>query len=398
MNAARPGVLMVTGAYHPEVSGAGRQCYTLVGRLKSEVDFTVLTTTASRSLQGGDSQNGVPVHRVFIDPESCWSKLAGAVRFTIAFVRISPRFSIVHLHGFSQKSVLLILLALAGRKKIAIKLTSVGHDDPLSIRHRDRLANWCFARADMFFAVSPQFRRSFIAAGLPAVKFRLIANGVDLERFRPAPVEAREASRRELSMPAGGPVVLFVGFFSSEKRPDVLFEAWASLARSSATESVLVFVGATRSGYYEIDESLATAIRTRADALGLSRRVLFVEVTHEIEHFHRAADVFVLPSVREGLPNALLEAMACGVACVATRLEGVTDDVIEDGRNGVLFNPDDVTGLARALKRLIEDPAEAARLGCEARLTIEARYGLDQVARQYLAAYRELQGMRPCAA
>lgn len=387
---ARVGVLMVTGAYYPEVSGAGLQCRSLISRLRGDVDFTVLTTTTDRTLPAHDDQDGVNVFRVFVNPRSVWSLTAATVRMIRTFFRLRRQVSIVHFHGFSRKSMLLVGLALATQKPIAIKLTSFGHDDPLSMRARSRVRYWCYRRAAIFFAVSSRFRESYAAAGLPPQRLRLIPNGVDLDRFHPADPRAREALRAELSIPAGAPVVLFVGFFSTDKRPDLLYSAWQKVARSSFSRSVLVFVGATRSPYYEINRDLAEWIQRRAAESGLGQRMLFVELTHEIERFHRAADIFVLPSIREGLPNALLEAMASGTACVAARLAGVTDDVIEHGRNGLLVPPDDEAELEQALRQLSNDPAGAMRLGCEARRTIEMRYGLDQVARQYLEAYRDL--------
>lgn len=390
MTGDRPGVLMVTGAYYPELSGAGLQCRAIVGRLQGDIDFTVLTTTADRSLPVHDVQDGVPVHRVYVDPESWLSKAIGAVRFTAAFLRTRRRFGIMHLHGFSQKSVLLVWLGLAAGKKIAIKMTSVGDDDPVSLRRRGALPYWSYRHADAFFAVSPRFRELYTDAGLPDHRFHLIPNGVNLDRFRPPADGERESLRHELSIPEGSPVVLFVGFFSREKRPDLLFETWATLAARSSPRAVLVLVGATRSPYYEIDDDLAGHIRRRAGELGLDRQVLFVERTHEIERFQRAADVFVLPSVREGLPNALLEAMASGAACIATRIEGVTDRIIEDGRNGLLVPPDDGDALTQALARVLGDPALRARLGSEARRTIEGRYSLEHAARRYLDAYRLL--------
>lgn len=389
---------MVVGAYYPELCGAGLQCHALVGRLRDRIDFTVLTTTADRSLPVDDVQDGVPVHRVYVDPASWRSKMIGAVRLTAAYLRARRRFSIVHLHGFSQKSILLVWLALAGRKKIAIKMTSVGDDDPVSIQRRGPLTYWSYRKAEVFFAISPRFLDLYTTAGLPRNRFRLIPNGVNLDRFRPAAEGEREALRRELSIPSGSPVVLFVGFFSREKRPDLLFEAWATLAASPASDAVLVLVGATRSSYYEIDEGLADGIRRRADKLGLTGRMSFVETTHEIERFHRAADVFVLPSVREGLPNALLEAMASGAACIATRIDGVTDRIIEDGQNGLLVPPDDVKALVHALRQVIDDPAFGACLGGEARRTIEARYSLDQIANEYFDAYRRLLNAQRSAA
>jgi glycosyltransferase involved in cell wall biosynthesis len=362
----RPGVLMVTGAYYPELSGAGLQCRALVRQLHDDVGFTVLTTTTDPSLPATDERDGVPVHRVFVDPRSAWSKLTAGWRMTRVLFGERRRFSVVHLHGFSQKTMLLVVLALVTGKRVAIKLTSVGHDDPASIRARGPLAYWCYSRARMFFGVSPGLQALYAASGLRSGRFRLIPNGVDLQRFQPASPEDRRALRTELGLPVNGPVILFVGFFSREKCPDLLFDAWSRLAADADRSSVLVFVGATRSSYYEVDDRLATGIRERAARLGLEARLRFVEESREIEKYQRAADIFVLPSVREGLPNALLEAMACGTACVATRLPGVTDSLIDDQESGILVPPRDSDALEAALTRLVSEPDRGGGRGARA--------------------------------
>jgi glycosyltransferase involved in cell wall biosynthesis len=381
---------MVTGAYFPEMSGAGLQCRELVRQLHDTVQFTVLTTTTDPALPAIDERDGVVVHRVFVDPASAWSKLTAAWRMTRVMLAERRRFSIVHLHGFSQKSMLLIALGIVTGKRIGIKLTSVGHDDPESMRARGRLAYWCYSRARVFFGVSPRFQLLYEASGLPRDRFRLIPNGVDLDRFRPATPGERRALRAQAGLPADGPLILFVGFFSREKCPDVLFDAWSRLAAHGDGASILVFVGATRSDYYEVDERLAGDIREQARRLGLEQRLHFVEATRAIEQYHRAADIFVLPSVREGLPNALLEAMACGAGCIATRLAGVTDTLIADNESGRLVPPRDVPALEAALAALLAAPDRARAEGAAARRRIECDFSLARMARSYLAVYREL--------
>jgi glycosyltransferase involved in cell wall biosynthesis len=387
---SNPGVLRVTGAYFPELSGAGLQCRALVRQLRDDVEFTVLTTTTDSSLRTEDDQDGVPVHRVFVDPASAWSKLTAGLRMTARLLGGRRRFSILHLHGFSRKSMLLTVLGLLLGKRVAIKLTSVGHDDPASIRARGRLAYWCYSRAHLFFGVSPRLQTLYEASGLPRDRFRLIPNGVDLQRFRPASLDERRALRAELGLPPDTTVILFVGFFSREKCPDLLFDAWSRVAADAGHTSVLIFVGATRSRYYEVDERLAPAIRERASRLALDHRVFFVEATREIEKYQRAADIFVLPSLREGLPNALLEAMACGTASVATRLAGVTDSLIDDGDSGLLVPARDQAALETALASLISRPERARAMGTRARERIERDFSQTDTARRYLAAYNEL--------
>lgn len=386
----KPGVLMVTGAYFPELSGAGLQCRALVRELHDAVSFNVLTTTTDAALPAADERDGVAVHRVFVNPGSVWSKVAAAWRTARFLLRARARYSILHLHGFSQKSMLVVIVGLLLGKRIAVKLTSVGHDDPQAIRARGRLAYWCYTRARLFFGVSPRLRALYAASGLPPERFRLIPNGVDLERFRPASLEERRALRAELGLPVASTLVLFVGFFSREKCPDLLFDAWSRVAAGADAASVLVFVGATRSRYYEVDERLAAGIRDGAARLGLESRVCFVEETREIEKYHRAADIFVLPSVREGLPNALLEAMACGAGCIATRLDGVTDTLIAHDDSGILVPARDREAFEAALARLLSQPDLAQAMGARARQRVERDFSLTRTAGEYLAAYREL--------
>ncbi len=389
MHPEKPAVLMVTGAYVPEMSGAGLQCRALVRALSDRVSFAVLTTTMDDSLSVEDEQDGVPVYRVLVNPASVRSKLSAALRMIALVVRLRKRFSILHLHGFSQKSVLLVILGLVTGKRIAIKMTSVGHDDPAAMRARGRIWQWCYSRAHVLFGVSPRFQALHESSGLPRERFRLIPNGVDIQRFRPASPEARRALRGALGLPVEGPLVLFVGFFSREKCPDVLFDAWTRCVAAGDRSSVLVFVGATRSDYYEVEGRLAEDIRERAARLDLISRLYFVEATTQIEDYQRAADLFVLPSVREGLPNALLEAMACGTACVATRLEGVTDQLLA-GDSGVLVPPRDVAALESALTRLMADPEGATAIGTRARARIVQDFAMSNAASQYLAVYQEL--------
>lgn len=384
------GVLMVTGAYYPELSGGGLQCRELVRQLRESVRFTILTTTVDPTLSALDEQDGVPVHRVAIVTSSILSKLTGALRVTRVVLSNRHRFSIVHLHGFSQKAILLTLLARLLGKRILLTLQTGGHDGALTIRRRSRLVFWWFSQADLFAGVSRGLQRSYHAAGLPGEKFRLIPNGVDISRFRSAHAAERKALHRQLGLLSGGRIVLFVGFFSKEKCPDRIFEAWASVALTHGAIGPLVFVGATRSRYYEVDPRLADAVKRRARDLGLEDRVVFVEKTLEIEQYYRAADIFVLPSLREGLPIALIEAMASGMACVASRLDGATDNLIEDGANGLLVPPGDVPALEAALRFLLDHPDRMIAFGRRARQTIEARFTIRQTAHQYLDAYRTL--------
>ena len=188
------------------------------------------------------------------------------------------------------------------------------------------------------------------------------------------------------------PIVLFVGFFSRDKRPQLLYEAWAPTAADGG--SVLLFVGATRSAYGEVESGLADSIRDRAAAAGLADRVLFVESSHTIERYFRAVDLYALPSIREGFPIALLEAMSSGLPCIATRLNGATDVIIDDGVNGLLVEPDDASGFTAGIRFVLSDRGARERLGSAARQTVGDRFSIERTALDWLGAYRDLSSAR----
>jgi glycosyltransferase involved in cell wall biosynthesis len=380
-----PRVLMVVGAYYPELSGGALQIRQLVRALGDRVDARVLTTTAMRA-SAPSVVDDVPVHRVYVRAGRPASMARAGVGLARTFLRLAPRIDIVQLAGFSRKSVLLMALATALRKVRVIKLTSVGDDDPPAIRARGRVAFAAYRRADMFVGVSPRQQALCAAAGFR--RFTLIPNGVDTDRFRPPEAGERERLRRELGLPAAVPLTLFVGFFSREKQPHVLYEAWRRLPAADA--GGLVFIGATRAGYHEIDPALAPQIRDDARRAGVADRLYFVERSDEIEKYYRAADIFALPSLREGMPNALLEAMATGLPCVVSRLPGVTEWIVDDARSGLLVAPGEVSALSEALGSLLRDRAAASKLGETARAAVAERFGVASMARAYAELYQTL--------
>lgn len=382
-----PSVLLVAGAYFPEISAAGLQCQAVAAILKGRTQVAVLATAVDPSLPSDETIDGIAVHRVAIDVRSGASKVSATVRLLTKLGRLLPGVDVIHMHGFSQKNLPVALAAKALGKPVVLTLHTSGQDEPQTASARGWLDDWAFRSARLILPVSPNLAARCAEAGIPASKVRLTPNGLDLQRFRPASAPEKAALRREIGWRDDERVVLFVGFFSRDKRPDLLFRAWQRVVAQGCSAR-LVYVGATASPYFEIDRSLAEDIRAQAAAMGRASEVVFVEPTHAIERYYRAADIYVLASVREAHPVALLEAMACGLACVATRIEGATDVVVDDGVNGRLVASDDEHALAATLADLVSRPDEAARLGRRAPEIVATRYDVQQTAGRWMDAYR----------
>lgn len=194
---------------------------------------------------------------------------------------------------------------------------------------------------------------------------RMIPNGVDTARFTPA--EHREE---------GGPVhLVFVGRVVHQKGLDVLLAALSKLPAEA--EYALTIVG---------DGPLRGALTEQAAALGVLPRMRFAGWAgrEEMPELLRRADLFVFPSRDEGMPNAVLEAMAAGLPVVATRISG-NEEVVVDGETGLLVPPDDPDALAGALAGLLTDAARRRRLGAAGRERVCREYSWRSVAERYAA-------------
>ena len=386
-----PSVLLVVGAYHPEISASGLQCQAVAAALRGRARFSVLVTAVNSTLAPDEVIDDVPVSRVMVDVRSRFSKAAASVQLVSRLAQMRSTLDLIHVHGLSQKNVPVALMARAIGKPIVLTLHTSGQDEPQVAAAQGSLARWAFDSARLVLPVSPNLVRRCEEGGVDASAVRLTPNGIDTNRFRPARSEERARLRRDLQWPERDPVIVFVGFFSRDKRPDLLFRAWSRLAAEGRL-SKLVYIGATASTYFEIDRSMAAQIRAEAARLGRADDVLFVEATHAVDRYLRAADVFVLSSVREAHPVALLEAMSCGLPVIASRLPGSTDVIIEDGVNGCLVPPDDEAAMANALSAMLGNPAMAGAMGSRARDSVVSRYDIRQTAEQWLDAYCAVLG------
>jgi glycosyltransferase involved in cell wall biosynthesis len=196
---------------------------------------------------------------------------------------------------------------------------------------------------------------------------RRIANGIDLSVFRPRP---RAEARRELGLDPDRPVVLF----SSLERND----------RRKGGEVLAAALGALE----DVDFQLAVL---GPDAGGFAQAIPLGTVNEDerLALAYSAADVFVLPTLAENLPNVAVEALACGTPVVGSDVGGIPD-AVRDGETGLLFLPGDSAALAAAVRTLLGDDSLRARLAATAREVAEREFAAEREAREFAALYEEL--------
>lgn len=243
------------------------------------------------------------------------------------------------------------------------------------------LGQFAVRRADVVIGVSSsEMREMEKHLSVRSESVRIIPNGFHPDGFRPPP--SRMEFREKLGVDADAPVVLFAGRLASNKGLQHLVPAFARVAQAHP-RAQLVLAGE--------DQGWGARLRDEAARLGVAERVRFTG--HLSAHDYRAAlacaDAFVLPSEWEAFGIVLLEAMACGVPCVATRVGGAPDVIVE-GETGLLVPYADVPALAEALARLLADDTLRARMGEAGRARAFGEFSWDAVVERTLALYHEL--------
>ncbi|MDX2038267.1 MAG: glycosyltransferase [Isosphaeraceae bacterium] len=215
-------------------------------------------------------------------------------------------------------------------------------------------------------------------AGIPRDRLAMIYSGIADEE--PPAVDV-EAVRREFGFPSGCPLLLFVGRLAAQKRVTDLLDALDLLQHVQPDLRTLI-VG---------DGPLRRELEERATAFELTSKSLvrFTGHREDVPTLMAAADLLVLPSEYEGLPNVVLEAMRFRKPVVATSAPGTTELVVDE-ETGVLVPLRNPPLLARAIRDLVRDPERAECLGLAGRARVESQFGVDAMVDAYAALYEEL--------
>jgi len=210
-------------------------------------------------------------------------------------------------------------------------------------------------------------------AGIRRSRLRLIWGGVDADALAAAPPITREA----LGIPDQDPLLLWVGRLDPVKGLDVLLEATAMICRTRPIRLAVVGDGPYRP---ELERLIGK--------LGLADRVMLLGERGDVPRLLKTADLFVFPSRTEGLPNALLEAMAASLPVVTTDVPGCRD-LVDSGRTGLLVPADDPAALAGAVERILSNTEFGIRLGCAAAEHVARNLTRQQCFESYRALYAE---------
>ncbi|QBY01590.1 glycosyltransferase family 1 protein [Rhodophyticola sp. CCM32] len=257
------------------------------------------------------------------------------------------------------------------RKRLKLLFTSA------SQRWHTRYSKALIARMDRVIATSQK------SAGYLQRPATVIRHGIDTDSFT-LPAD-RAAAKTALGLPPG-PLIGCFGRIRAQKGTDVFVDAMCNLLRDQP-EAVAIVMGRATGKHQEFERRL----KAQVQAAGLSDRLLFLpEVpVHDMARWYQALDLFIAPQRWEGFGLTPLEAMACGVPVIATKV-GAFEELVLPGETGALLDPGDISAMTRAVAHLLDDPAEMARQSQNARTHVVTHFQIDGEAQAIIAVYRDL--------
>jgi glycosyltransferase involved in cell wall biosynthesis len=277
-------------------------------------------------------------------------------------------------------------------------------DDPPSgflrrIRHRLGLKA-LVAPFDRFITCSKRMKAAFHdVAGIPNAKIEVLRNGVDLDRYAPAVDDSEKAAiRARLDLPAEAPTLLYSGSITRRKGTDLLLDAWPRVL-AEFPDAKLLLAGSLgrrksfRDPAMRADlDAFTEEFDAKIAALPERDSVVLLGEVDAVDDYYRASDLFVFPSHLEGLPNSVLEAMACRLPCVVSPFKGIPLDGEEFGHAGEQFvkTTHEPTQIAADTIALLSDEERRRAMGAAARKWMEDNQSLDATLDQLAELYRKL--------
>ena len=374
-DAPRLRVLQVVDGFR--MGGAENKLVELIANLnKEKFDVTLANVGPSGALENKFKQLGVEIvhcpRRFAFDPAPVW-QLSRLMR--------QRRIDVVQTTLLWADLVGPIAAAWA-KVPVVLSWETVSHEgDPFHDNFQRRAGyQWAMKWVDVIVPVSDEIKRSLIRRRqIPAEKIRVIHYGVDLKKFRSTGRAAMLAKRAEVGVTAETILFGVVARLEPPKGHRYLLAAFLEVVKRYPLVRLLL-VG---------DGALRAELEAQTQELGLQQHVTFLGARHDVSELLNALDFFILPSISEGLPNVLLEAMACAKPVMATDVGGIPE-VVRHGENGYLVPPGETLALQNMILRSLAERAQWNELAQRARQTVETSFSLEYQMSQFEALYTEI--------
>jgi glycosyltransferase involved in cell wall biosynthesis len=333
---------------------------------------------------GREERDGVRIVRLSPSPGGVASSLLFGLNLTRALSAGQGDADLCYCNLASSPAIFARKWAVERGIPMVLKFGASGFLGDAAASSRSRVGRWKLGilakDVDLYLCPNGEIRREFLELGYDPEKLEVFPNGVDTETFRPAAAAEKSAIRRSLGW-NGEVVALFAGRLEPQKNIPLLLRGWK---RAAGEKALLVLAG---TGSREED------LRLMAEEGGGEGKVLFAGAVEPgaMLRLLQAADLFVLPSLCEGMSNAVLEAMACGLPVLASDIPG-NSDLVRHGGNGLLFDTAGDGAFTAALEEMLSSRSKRELFGAAGRERVRASFSIEMVGERYLELVGRLIG------
>jgi glycosyltransferase involved in cell wall biosynthesis len=368
-------IVMVITAYHPIVGGAERQLGNLAPRMQKQGLDVHVITRRYKGLSPYEIVDGVPVHRMPCPGPMPVASFLFTLNALVKIVRLHP--DLIHAHELLSPTTTAALANLLLQTPFVAKVLGGGKDGDISKLKRNPISalrvSTILRRVGKFVVISKEIKKELESIGIPAEKIAFIPNGVDLDHFHPVSSQEKDQLRKNLQLPSGF-LAVYTGRLDIEKNVQFLASIWPEIRRSHPRASLIII------GTGSEEESIK---RIMGEGVRLSGN------QKDVAPYLQAADLFILPSIREGLSNAILESMACELPVVANAVGGNLE-LVQPDKTGLLVNLQDPNSMKQAIIKLIRDEPLRKEMGVQGRRFVEENYSIEKTVNSLTTLYGEL--------
>jgi len=377
-------ICMAIDYYHPVVGGSEIQARRLSERLSSIGLRIVVVTRRCSDASGTESHGGVVVRRLPVFGRERTASAVFVAGLFLFLVRRRHAFDVIHCHLATSTALGCLAAGMLTATPVVVKLGGSGRIGDIAASLSTRLGKmklyWLRNGPCFFIAPTQQIAKELMETGVRTMRIAIIPNGVDTEYLSPMDREGKRAAKCARGL-EGLNIALCLGRLDPHKNIPLLIDAWSKVHERRRDWRLWII------GSGPLEGVIKNLIRERG--VGDSISLVSGVSPDRVKEYLEIGDLLVHPSRFEGLSNAIMEGMACGLPVIASRIPG-NQELVRDRVNGLLFDPGDAADLARCLDASFAHEEERIRWGANGRNWVIEHMDLDLVARRHIDLYRAL--------
>ena len=364
---------MLLSRFYPVMGGTEIQAQRLAEEIaKNGYEVFVLTSKLAR-LAGYEKKGNIEIYRTNASGKGAISSLSFLLSSVIFLLKNRRKYDLIHVHLASSHAFAAIVIKLLLKKKIILKFGGARATGDIGTSLAKPWGKIKLALImkyfDTFIVPGKEVFNEIVSAGFPANKTSIIPNGVNTGMFSPVSTDDKIILREKLHLPYKKYLFAYTGRVEKGKGLEVVLRLWKDVPKNIC----LVIIG---SG------ALSADLENKFGG----NNIIFTGYRQNIYEYLRACDAFIFPSFGEGLSNALLEAMSCGLPVVANNIPS-NGELINNNINGILIDVSDTQRMKTLIAEIVSNHGKYSKMGNAARRTVEQGYALKIIAGEYIKMY-----------